>query len=350
MKDIKNASLLAHNTFGIDVHCHRLLEFSSTEEALHLVKGLRKSDYPYLLLGGGSNLLLTGDYPGTVITPENRFEVTVFTCPGDKDSVYLRCWAGSTFDEVVEYAVKHGFYGAENLSLIPGQVGASAIQNIGAYGAEVCEIITEVEAVEIATARLLHLSNADCQYGYRQSRFKREWRDQYLITAVTYRLTQTFTPKSDYGSIRRELDAHGITAPNAEQMRQIIIAIRQAKLPDPKVQGNAGSFFMNPMVTEDKFKSLQGLYPDMPFFRLPDPIQQPDGNVLTVKIPAGWMIDQCGWKGKSLGRAGVHDKQALVLVNRGGATGQEVLTLCKTIQYDVNKKFGIQILPEVNIK
>jgi UDP-N-acetylmuramate dehydrogenase len=350
MKDIKNASLLAHNTFGIDVRCHRLLEFSSTEEALQLVKGLQKSDCPYLLLGGGSNLLLTGDYPGTVITPENRFEVTVFTCPGDEDGVCLRCWAGSTFDEVVEYAVKHGFYGAENLSLIPGQVGASAIQNIGAYGAEACEIITEVEAVEIATARLVHLSNADCQYGYRKSRFKREWRDQYLITAVTYRLTRTFTPKSDYGSIRRELEAKGINNPTAEQMRQIIIAIRQAKLPDPKVQGNAGSFFMNPMVTEDKFKSLQGLYPDMPFFRFPDPIQQPDGNVLTVKIPAGWMIDQCGWKGKSLGRAGVHDKQALVLVNRGGATGQEVLTLCKTIQNDVNKKFGIQILPEVNIK
>ncbi len=350
MKDIKNASLLAHNTFGIDVRCHRLLVYSSAEEARQLVRGLCESDHPYLLLGGGSNLLLTGDYPGTVITPENRFEVTVFTRPGDEDGIYLRCWAGSTFDEVVDYAVKLGFHGAENLSLIPGEVGASAIQNIGAYGAEACEIITEVEAVEIATARLVHFSNADCQYGYRQSKFKHEWRDRYIITAVTYRLTQTFTPKSGYGSIRRELEAKGINDPTAEQMRQIIIAIRQAKLPDPKVQGNAGSFFMNPMVTERKFKNLQGLYPDMPFFRLPDPVQLPDGKVLTVKIPAGWMIDQCGWKGRSLGRAGVHDRQALVLVNRGGATGQEVLTLCKTIQNDVNKKFGILILPEVNIK
>ncbi len=350
MKDIKNASLLAHNTFGIDVHCRRLREFSSSEEAQQVVRGLREGDRPYLLLGGGSNLLLTGDYPGTVITPENRFEVTVFSCPDDQDGVYLRCWAGSTFDEVVDYAVKLGFHGMENLSLIPGEVGASAIQNIGAYGAEASEIIKEVEAVEIATALPVQFSNADCQYGYRQSRFKQEWRDKYLVTAVTYRLTKTFAPKLDYGSIRRELDAKGIKDPTASQMRQVVIAIRRAKLPDPKVEGNAGSFFMNPMVTERKFRSLQLLYPEMPFFRLPVPLRQADGSVLTVKVPAGWMIDQCGWKGRSLGRAGVHDRQALVLVNRGGASGQEILTLCRTIQHDVKERFGIQILPEVNIK
>lgn len=350
MKDIENASLLTHNTFGIDVHCRRLLEFSSADEACQIARDLSGTEDPYLLLGGGSNLLLTGDYPGTVVTPENRFEVTVFSRPDDPDGIFLRCWAGTTFDEVVDYAVQLGYHGAENLSLIPGEVGASAIQNIGAYGAEASEIITEVEAVEISTASRVRFSNAACRYGYRQSKFKHEWRDHYVITAVTYRLTRTFTPKLDYGSIRRELEAKGITEPTASQMRQVIIAIRRAKLPDPQVMGNAGSFFMNPMVTEEKFKQLQASYPDMPSFRLPAPLRQSDGTVLTVKVPAGWMIDRCGWRGKSLGRVGVYDKQALVLVNHGGATGAEVLALCKTIQHDVDAKFGILIHPEVNIK
>ena len=239
------------------------------------------------------------------------------------------------------YAVEHDFYGAENLSIIPGEVGASAIQNIGAYGVEAKDIIYKVEAVEIATGKLVVFDNQDCQYSYRQSKFKHEWRDQYLVTHVIYRLKKTYAPDLDYGNIRASLAAKNIEHPTARQLRDVIIEIRNAKLPDPKVQGNAGSFFMNPIVEKAKYDALAALYPGMPHYTIDEEHE---------KIPAGWMIDQCGWKGKSLGRAGVHDKQALVLVNRGGATGEEIVNLCETIRKDVKQKFGIDIHPEVNVK
>ena len=232
-------------------------------------------------------------------------------------------------------------WGAENLSLIPGDVGASAVQNIGAYGAEAKDLITTVEAVEIVTGKVVVVDAADCHYAYRQSRFKGEWKDRFLITHVTYRLkVGDYEPHTEYGNISSELQRKGIINPTAEQLRQTIIDIRRQKLPDPEEQGNAGSFFMNPVVDKEKYESLAEQYPGMPHYSLPDGKE---------KIPAGWMIDQCGWKGRSLGRAGVHDKQALVLVNRGGATGQEVVALCEAIKKDVLEKFGIAIFPEVNI-
>lgn len=353
MKDIQNYSLLAHNTFGIDARCRRFLEYASVDEARLLVAGLTEADKPLLILGGGSNLLLTCDYPGTVVHSAIRGIQVVSSAleseengsaalPADGlDAVYLRCGSGETFDDVVAFAVAHGYYGAENLSLIPGEVGASAVQNIGAYGAEAKDIIYKVEAVEIATGKLVVFSNADCHYSYRQSRFKHEWIDKYLITHVTYRLSKVFRPALDYGNIRSSLASKGIEKPTAEQLRQVIIEIRQAKLPDPKILGNAGSFFMNPIVDKDKYEQLAAQYPAMPHFSIDSEHE---------KIPAGWMVDQCGWKGKSLGNAGVHDKQALVLVNRGGAKGKDVVHLCETIQRDVKKKFGIEIHPEVNIK
>ena len=245
------------------------------------------------------------------------------------------------FDDVVAYAVEHGYHGAENLSIIPGEVGASAVQNIGAYGVEAKDIIYKVEAVEIATGRVVVFDNADCEYSYRQSKFKHEWKDKYLVTHVIYRLQKTFRPDLDYGNIRSALEAKCIAEPTAQQLRDVIIEIREAKLPDPKVLGNAGSFFMNPIVEKAKYEELAALYPGMPHYTIDDSHE---------KIPAGWMIDLCGWKGKSLGRAGVHDKQALVLVNRGGATGEEIVKLCETIQEDVKQKFGIEIHPEVNVK
>ena len=238
------------------------------------------------------------------------------------------------------FCVDHQCYGAENLSLIPGDVGASAVQNIGAYGVEVKDLITEVEAVEIATGKTRVFSCEECGYSYRQSRFKKEWKNRYLITQVTYQLQTTFEPHLDYGNIRAELERKGIAQPTAQQLRQVIIDIRQAKLPDPKVMGNAGSFFMNPIVAKEKYEQLAAQYEGMPHYTV---------DADHEKIPAGWMIDQCGWKGKSMGRAGVHDKQALVLVNRGGATGQEIVELCKVIQRDVKEKFDIEIFPEVNI-
>lgn len=252
----------------------------------------------------------------------------------------LRCGSGETWDDIVAYCVEKGWYGSENLSLIPGEVGASAVQNIGAYGVEAKDLIYKVEAVEIATGRVVEFSNEECRYAYRDSRFKHEWKNRYLVTYVTYRLSSSFTPDLDYGNIRSSLEAEGIAVPTASQLRQTIVKIRKAKLPDPRVTGNAGSFFMNPVVARNVYERLAAQYPGMPHY---------DMGEVGVKIPAGWMIEQCGWKGRSLGRAGVHDRQALVLVNKGGATGNDVVCLYKRIIEDVKAKFGIDIHPEVNV-
>jgi UDP-N-acetylmuramate dehydrogenase len=333
MKDLSNYSLLQHNTFGIDAKCSRYLEYSTVAEAQEVAKILRASDTSYIIIGGGSNLLLTKDYDGIVVR-------STVNCQLSTVNSQLACGSGEVWDDVVAYCVNHQLYGAENLSLIPGDVGASAVQNIGAYGVEVKDLITSVEAVEIATGDIRIFSKEECGYAYRDSRFKHEWKNRYLITHVTYQLQTVFEPRLDYGNIRAELERKGITKPTAQQLRQVIIDIRNAKLPDPKVMGNAGSFFMNPIVTKEKYEQLASQYEGMPHYTV---------DADHEKIPAGWMIEKCGWKGKSMGRAGVHDKQALVLVNRGGATGQEIVALCETIQRDVKEKFGIEIFPEVNI-
>lgn len=341
MKDFKDHSLLAHNTFGIEARCRRFLEYASVEEAQRIASLLTADDLPLLIVGSGSNLLLTGDYPATVVHSGIKGIKVVNPGKGVPEDVFLECGSGEIFDDVVAYCVAHGYHGAENLSIIPGEVGASAVQNIGAYGVEAKDIIYKVEAVEIATGKVVVFDNAECAYSYRQSKFKHEWRDKYLVTHVVYRLSKTFVPDLDYGNIRSSLDAKGIAVPTAGQLRETIIEIRNAKLPDPKVEGNAGSFFMNPIVGKAKYDELAALYPGMPHYTI---------DADHEKIPAGWMIDQCGWKGRSLGKAGVHDKQALVLVNRGGATGEDIVRLCETIQKDVLEKFGIEIHPEVNIK
>ena len=338
MRDIQDYSLKEHNTFGIEAKCKRFIEFETVEEAQTVAALLREADMPYIIIGGGSNLLLTKDYEGIVV----RSDVLGLYIDGDR----MICGSGEVFDEVVEASLKAGLYGLENLSLIPGDVGASAVQNIGAYGVEAKDYIETIEAVEIATGRVVEIAAKDCGYAYRQSRFKQDWKNRYLITHVTYRLSTTFTPHLDYGNIREALQqAQGPQAATGEtvepqQLRETIIAIRNAKLPDPKVTGNAGSFFMNPIVSRDTYEQLAQQYAGMPHYEV---------DADHVKIPAGWMIDQCGWKGKALGRAGVHDKQALVLVNLGGATGAEIVKLCQAIQADVKTKFGIEIRPEVNI-
>ena len=334
MIDKKDYSLLKHNTFGIEAKCKRFIEFSTVDEAVEVAKMLTEADQPLLILGGGSNLLLTKDYEGTVVHSAISYIKKVDNCR-------VCCGLGYVFDDLVAYCVEHQLYGAENLSIIPGEVGASAVQNIGAYGVEAKDFIEDVEAVELATGKVVHFKNEDCQYSYRQSKFKQAWRDKYLITSVTYRFSTTYEPKLDYGNIRSALVSKGITDPTASQLREVIIEVRNAKLPDPEVLGNAGSFFMNPIVAKTKYEELAAQYEKMPHYTI---------DATHEKIPAGWLIEQCGWKGKALGRAAVHDKQALVLVNRGGATGEEVVTLCKTIQNDVKNKFGIEIFPEVNIK
>ncbi len=332
MRDIQNYSLLQHNTFGMDVSCRRFLEYESVEEAQQVAAILRDSHQPFLIIGSGSNLLLTGDYDGIVVHSAIRGI--------EEHDAMVTAGSGETFDQLISWCIAHGLYDLINLSLIPGDVGASAVQNIGAYGVEVAQYINKVEAVEITTGKVVTILAAECGYAYRQSLFKTEWKNRYLITRVTYQLSTVFEPHIDYGNIRAELERQGIASPSPEQLRQVIIDIRRSKLPDPDVEGNAGSFFVNPIVQRSLFEELLTHYPDMPHYPVDDE---------HVKIPAGWMIERCGWKGKSLGRAGVHSKQALVLVNRGGATGNDVVTLCRQIQHDVKAMFGVEINPEVNI-
>ena len=332
MKDFKNYSLKEHNTFGIDAKCSRFLEFENGDEAVEVAGILRASNNPYIIIGSGSNLLLTRDFEGIVVHSAIKGI--------EQQADLVRCGSGEVWDDVVAWSIGQGLFGAENLSLIPGDVGASAVQNIGAYGAEVKDLITQVEAVEIATGRLCTFTNEDCQYGYRDSRFKHDWKNRYLVLRVTYQLSDEFRPKLDYGNIRAELERKGIAEPTAWQLRQTIIDIRREKLPDPDVTGNAGSFFMNPVVSREKYESLAAQYAGMPHYTI---------DADHEKIPAGWLIDQCGWKGRALGRAGVHSRQALVLVNLGGATGSEIVTLCEQIRHDVRERFGIDIHPEVNI-
>lgn len=335
MKETSHYNLLHNNTFGIESYCDKFVEYSTEEEAEEIASRLRPGE-KYLILGGGSDLLLTGDYHGTVV----HSAITSLTSTPVEEGTLVRVGSGKTWDDVVALAVESGWHGAENLSIIPGEVGASAVQNIGAYGAEVKDLIVSVEAVEIGTGRKVCFSNADCQYSYRQSRFKHEWRDRYLITFVTYRFSSSFEPHLEYGNIRQALAEKGIEKPTPSQLREVIIDIRNRKLPDPKVLGNAGSFFMNPIVTLDVYERLHNQYPNMPHYTIDEAHE---------KIPAGWMIEQCGWKGKTLGRAGVYEKQALVLVNRGGAEGREIVELMHHIQADVKERFGIDILPEVNV-
>ena len=336
MKDERNYSLKEHNTFGIDAKCRRFIEFEDDEEAFEVAAILRKSALPYIIIGGGSNLLLTRDFDGIVVRSgvKGHYFEEDFTCER------MTCGSGEVWDDMVATSLQAGYYGMENLSLIPGDVGASAVQNIGAYGVEAKDLILCVWMVEIATGKPWMIGNEDCEYGYRLSRFKKDWKNRFLITRVTYGLSRTFRPNLDYGNIRQELERRGITEPTAQQLRDIIIEIRNAKLPDPQIEGNAGSFFMNPVVTRQKYEKLAARYPQMPHYKV---------DYRHEKIPAGWMIEQCGWKGKSLGRAGVHDKQALVLVNRGGATGAEIVALSDAIRQDVKAKFDIDIHPEVNI-
>ena len=342
MKEYKDYSLLNHNTFGMDVKAKRYVEYDSEEELKNLIPTL---DGEVLHIGGGSNLLFKGNFEGTILHSAicGIEELSTVNCQLStvKGEVLVRVGAGEVWDDFVAWAVERGLGGVENLSLIPGEVGASAVQNIGAYGVEAKDVIAMVEAVDLQSGEKRIFAPQECDYSYRQSIFKKQLKGRYAITYVTYRLQKTPQLKLDYGNLRTVLTNQSTVNSqlSIRQVRQAIIDIRNAKLPDPKVQGNAGSFFMNPVVSREKFLSIQKDYPQMPFYEV-------EGG---VKIPAGWMIDQCGWKGKSLGRAGVHDKQALVLVNLGGASSEEIITLCNTICKDVYDKFGIDIHPEVNL-
>ncbi len=328
-----NYPLLQHNTFGMDVKAKTFVEYDS-ESALQ--EWIREGGLtaPWLHVGSGSNLLFAKDYEGIVLKSKIAgLEVVAETA----DWVDVRVGASVVWDNLVAELVERGWYGAENLSLIPGEVGASAVQNIGAYGVEVKDLITVVEGIELETGEKRVFANTDCKYGYRQSIFKSELKGKYAITYVTYRLNKQKVLHLDYGNIRSAL-SQNTDCVTAKDVRQAIIDIRNQKLPDPKVLGNAGSFFMNPVVSKDKFEELKKDYQNIPSYEVKN----------GVKIPAGWMIEQCGLKGYHQGRAAVHDKQALVLVNLGGAAPEEIVALAETVQKRVAEKFGVVIKAEVN--
>ena len=335
MKELHNHPI--PNTFGIAARAARWLEYTSEQELEELIDTGRITP-PYLHVGAGSNLLLVGDYPGTVLHSRIRGIEVVHGAdgtPNPQADVLLRVGAGEVWDDVVDYCVAHGYYGAENLSLIPGEMGAAAVQNIGAYGAEICQIIAGVETIDIEGKHKVYAVD-DCQYGYRASLFKRPEMRGTFVTRVVLRLSRQESYRTDYGRISDEL---GQQRPTLRAVRQAIIRIRQSKLPDPKVLGNAGSFFKNPVVTQATFEALLARHPGMPHYPAPD----------GVKIPAGWLIEQAGWKGRALGPAAVHDRQALVLVNRGGASAHDIVRLAQAVQQAVQERFGILIQPEVNV-
>lgn len=348
-------SLLQHNTFGINATCERFIEYTTSAELADILTEVIKSGERWMHIGGGSNLLFLCDhYDGTILHSQIKgIEVS----DEDEDEVLLRVGAGEDWDSFVEYCVSHGWYGLENLSFIPGEVGASAVQNVGAYGVEAGDLIETVEGYLIGSAKddadrstisATVIDRSDCKYAYRSSVFKHELKGRFIVTHVWYRLTKHFQPVMTHAAVTRLLESQGIDPTNctAQQVRQAVVDVRKSKLPDPKETGSAGSFFMNPVVPKAKADELLTQYPDMPHY--PAPLaDKTEGETEGVKIPAGWLIEQCGWKGRQQGRAGVHPKQALVIINCGGATGSDIEHIAFSIQADVRQKFGIEIRPEV---
>lgn len=326
----RDFQLRPYNTFGIEARAAEFIDYTDARDLSDIfpLAGVAR----WLHIGGGSNLLFTRDYDGLVL---HSSATGVEVVAEDDETVDVRACAGLGWDDFVSMCVGRGWTGAENLSLIPGEVGASAVQNIGAYGVEACDLIRRVETFDTENRSHRTFEAAECGYSYRDSRFKHE--RQYIVTHVTYRLSKRFKPDLSYGNLS-SIFAGQEDRLTPAALREAVIGIRRAKLPDPEVTGNAGSFFMNPVVSEDKYRQLLSVYPSMPAYKVAG----------GVKLPAGWLIDRCGWKGRSLGRAGVHPMQALVLVNLGGATAEDIMRLAATIEADVADKFGVAIKPEVN--
>lgn len=331
-----NYSLRTLNTFGVEAIAARFTEINSEADLSALFAESEWKDLPRLILGGGSNMLFTADYPGLVIhmkIPGIRFERS-------GDDIYVTAGAGVVWNDLVNYCVDHEFAGIENLSLIPGSVGASPVQNIGAYGVELQDVFHSCRAFEIATGNIRVFSKDDCRFSYRDSVFKSELKGQYIITEVSFKLSVNFNPKLSYGAITEELQKRGITEPSISEVSSVVSHIRVSKLPDPSTIGNAGSFFKNPIIPLSQFEKLKERFPDMVHF--------PSGQGF-VKIAAGWLIESCGWKGKVVGNTGTWKNQALVLVNHGGSTGSEIYEFSEQVIESVNLKFGITLDREVNI-
>lgn len=339
----ENKSLKNYNTFGIDVSAKYFAEIHSAEDFRELIRDEKLRHEKKLILGGGSNVLFTKNFDGLIIL--NRLKGVTFY-DANAESVIVKVAAGEVWHQLVLQCIERNYAGIENLSLIPGCVGAAPMQNIGAYGVEIKDVFEELEALDLQTGEPMVFHLDDCKFGYRESVFKHHYKDKLLITSVSLRLTNMNVPgalyrfRTDYGDIKATLSDMRVYDLNIKAVSDAVIKIRSSKLPDPKTLGNAGSFFKNPAVEKEKYEELVLSYPLMPSY------PQKDG---TIKIPAGWLIEQCGWKGKRVGNTGAHQTQALVLVNYGNATGEEIFRLSGQIQDSVAKKFGIAINPEVNL-
>lgn len=332
-----NVSLQPYHTFGMEVSCAYWISLNRAEEAVEFLMDNSESRIPMLILGGGSNLLFTQDWPGLVVHNAIKGKEVVHE---SGDYIWLRIGAGENWHELVMHCLAQDWGGIENLSLIPGSVGAAPIQNIGAYGIELKHVFHQVEAIQLETGLKRTFDRESCQFGYRDSIFKRAAKGKFLITHVTLKLSRrNHTLHTSYGAITTELSTQGLEA-SIQTISQVVCDIRRSKLPDPAEIGNAGSFFKNPVIEASLFASLQAQYPDIPHY------PQADG---TVKLPAAWLIQTCGWKGKRFDSYGVHERQALVLVNYGGANGKDIFQLSEKIQASVSETFGIHLEREVNI-
>ena len=331
-----NFSLKNFNTFGIEAKARQFVAVASVAELTSVLK--QHQDDKKFILGGGSNMLLTQDIDALVIHIDLKGKKVI---QENEDYVWVECQAGENWHEFVLWTLAQNYGGLENMSLIPGNVGTTPVQNIGAYGTEIKDTMTSCEAIKIDTFETKTFSNADCHFGYRESIFKQDVKDQYIITSVVFQLTKrNHKINTAYGDIQSELAKNGIENPTIQDVSAAVIAIRKSKLPDPKELGNSGSFFKNPILLKSDFEKIHVQFPNMKYY---------DVSETEVKVPAGWLIEQAGFKGKRFGDAGIHKNQALVLVNYGNATGQEILAVSKDIQKTIYEKFGIQIEAEVNV-
>jgi len=334
----KNKSLKSFNTFGIDAVAAFFAAFESVEDLNKIYQNSTFQNLKKMVLGGGSNLLLTDDFEGLILKNNCR---GIDVISETENTVLIESKGGENWHEFVLFCINNNFGGVENLSLIPGTVGASPIQNIGAYGVELKDVFHELMAYEIETGKVKTFDKATCQFGYRESIFKNTQKGKYIILSVTFQLTKKeHELNTNYGAIQTVLETKNITKPTIQDISKAVVEIRSSKLPNPAEIGNSGSFFKNPEIDKDIFETLKNQFPNIIGYDLPN------GQ---IKVPAGWLIEQCGWKGKRIGNTGAYAKQALVLVNYGNATGTEVWQLAKAIQASVFDKFGIEIKPEVNI-
>lgn len=332
----KDIQLKPFNTFGIEATAKYFIEVSSIEQLQEILQNPDYQSTERLILGGGSNMLLTKDFEGLVIKIAIKgFEVV----NENEDNIWLKVGAGVVWHDLVLQCVNQNYAGMENLSLIPGTVGAAPMQNIGAYGIEIKEIFEELQALEIATGEIKTFDKTSCSFGYRESIFKHEAKGKYIILNVTFKLNKRPTFHIEYGAIKDTLGEMGISEMSIKAISDAVIHIRQSKLPNPAEIGNAGSFFKNPEIPNSQFEALKAQFPTIPSYPVSD---------TSTKVPAGWLIEQAGWKGQRFGNVGVHAKQALVLVNYGGGKGEEIKDLSQKIQASVKEKFGIQLSVEVN--